>query len=68
MADTVTIIPNQTFKHGKETYEVGKSYEVAESLAFHFAQVGWLGDMQVSGEQQTLEVQGGQIGHASEVK
>lgn len=63
------ITPNQTFKHGKETYEKGKSYEVSEGEAYYFEQCGWVGPKQPpTGEVHNLEVQDTVIGQTSEVK
>lgn len=64
-----TIVPNQTFRHGTETFEAGESYEVADELAYYFKMVGWVGgEPQPTGENTTLEVHDGEHGHESEVK
>lgn len=64
-----TITPNQNFKHGKETYKAGESYEVDDGLAMYFEMVGWVGgEPEVTNESVTLEVHDGEIGHKSEVK
>lgn len=62
------IIPNQPFKHGTETYEEGKPYEVSEGEAYYFQMVGWVGPRTVNPAAVTLEVHDSQLGHASEVK
>lgn len=52
-----TIIPNQSFKHGTQTYEAGESYEVPEAEAYYFTQVGWVGgEPKVTGETHDLEI------------
>jgi hypothetical protein len=65
-----TIIPNQTFKHGRETYQKGESYEVSAEEAYYFKMCGWLEPdaVKVAGENMTLDVHDSQFGHASEVK
>lgn len=61
-----TIIPNQTFKHGGDTYEEGESYEVSEDDAEDFKDAGWVGE-KLAGSDATLDVQDMQIGHSAEV-
>ena len=63
-----TIIPNQLFKHGTETYEAGKSYEVSDEDAHYFEMVGWAGPEAAGGNDHTLDIHDGQLGHKSEVK
>ena len=63
-----TIIPNQDFKHGKETYEEGEFYEVSAEEAYYFKMNGWIGDEAAPSTNATLDVQDGQIGHTAEVK
>jgi len=62
-----TIVPNQSFKHGRETYEEGVEYPVSDEDAHYFAMVGWTGG-QVKAQDQTLEVHDGALGHVAEVK
>jgi len=68
MADTVTITPNQTFKHGRETYKEGKEYDVSAADAAYFEHVGWVGGEQAPAESATLDVHDSYLGHAAEVK
>lgn len=63
-----TIIPNQTFKHGPEIYEEGKSYEVSEGEAYYFQMVGWVGPKTVGSDTITLDVHDSTLGHSAEVK
>jgi len=63
-----TIIPNQNFKHGTETYKEGESYEVSESEAYYFQMAGWVGEKVGSVTTATLEVHDSQLGHQAEVK
>jgi hypothetical protein len=65
-----TIIPNQTFKHGTETYEEGQSYEVSAEEAYYFKMCGWVGERtEPTGEPVTLEVHDSTTSHgAPEVK
>lgn len=65
---TKTIIPNQTFKHGRETYEKGKEYEVPAEEAYYFQSVGWLGPLASEPKEATLEIQDTVMGHKAEVK
>lgn len=67
MPDTVTIIPNQDFKHGTETFKTGESYELPEELAYYFERAGWVGGESRRGEDATLEIQDIQVGHTAEV-
>jgi hypothetical protein len=60
------VVPNQTFKHGAETYEAGESYEVSADDAQYFQQAGWIGERAV-GEGATLDVADIQLGHSAEV-
>jgi hypothetical protein len=62
-----TIIPNQTFKHGAETYEEGESYEVSEGEAYYFQMSGWVGEKPDSATHATLEVHDSTLGHEAEV-
>lgn len=62
------IIPNQNFKHGTETYEKGKPYEVSEGEAYYFEQVGWVGgEPKPTGETHDLEIQDVKVKAGSEV-
>lgn len=63
-----TIVPNQDFKHGRETYKKGEPYEVEDGEAFYFQQCGWVGDGQSSGDAATLDIQDVTSGHKAEVK
>lgn len=63
-----TIIPNQTFKHGTETYEEGKSYEVPEGEAFYFTMVGWVGPRTMGDSNVTIDIHDSTLGHTAEVK
>lgn len=63
-----TIVPNQTFKHGLETYVEGQSYEVSYEDAEYFEDAGWIGE----GGSQTngglhLDIQDVMLGHSAEV-
>lgn len=70
------IIPNQSFKHERETYEKGKEYDVSEDLAHYFTNVGWVGGPESELERTTLtkddvatlKVHNGAVGVRSEVK
>lgn len=62
-----TIIPNQTFKHGRETYEEGQSYEVSEGEAYYFQMVGWVGPRTVNTSTVTLEVNDVKVKAGTEV-
>ena len=62
-----TIIPNQDFKHGKETYEEGQSYEVSAEEAYYFKMSGWVGDEAAPSANATLDVQDQMLGHKAEV-
>lgn len=61
------IIPNQDFKHGRETYLKGQEYDVDSDLAYYFKAVGWVGEPGNTEKEVTLDIQDGQIGHSSEV-
>jgi hypothetical protein len=63
----VTIIPNQTFKHGRETYEKGGSYEVSAEETYYFKMCGWVGEPSPVGVETTLDVQDTIMGQQSEV-
>lgn len=64
-----TIIPNQQFKHGRETYEQGKEYEVSDEDAHYFTMVGWVGGQPTAtSNEQTLDIHNSTLGHKSEVK
>jgi hypothetical protein len=60
------VVPNQTFKHGSETYEAGESYDVSDNDAQYFQQAGWIGE-RTAGEGVTLKVADIQLGHSAEV-
>lgn len=62
------IIPNQNFKHERDQYEAGKSYDVSPELAYYFKMCGWVGDPKPTGENTTLEIHDSHLGHSSEVK
>ena len=62
------IIPNQRFKHDRESYEQGNEYNVSDRLASHFKQAGWVGDHDVQSGDTALNIQDGQLGQAAEVK
>lgn len=61
------IIPNQRFKHDKETYEKDQEYDVSDELAHYFKNVGWTGE-KASGADATLEVHSSAIGHKAKIK
>lgn len=61
------ITPNQNFKHGSESYEKGQSYEVPDEDGEYFTACGWVGEPNETGQEISLDIQDGQIGHSSEV-
>lgn len=64
-----TIIPNQDFKHGREQYKQGESYEVSPEEAYYFKMCGWVGgEPAATGQPTTLEIHDGAHGHESEVR
>jgi len=63
-----TIIPNQSFKHGRETYKQGVEYQVSDEDAHYFQMVGWVGGEAGPEQTHTLDVHDGTLGHTSEVK
>jgi len=63
-----TIIPNQDFKHGTETYQEGQSYDVSEGEAYYFQMVGWVGPKTEGSKTVTLDVHDSTLGHSAEVK
>lgn len=63
-----TIIPNQDFKHGTETYQTGQSYEVSEGEAYYFQMVGWVGVRPTDTATVSLDIHDSTLGHAAEVK
>lgn len=63
-----TIVPNQNFKHGRETYEKGKEYQVKDQDAHYFTMIGWVGKPGETGQEHNLEIQDSALGHTSEVK
>jgi hypothetical protein len=55
----VNIIPNQTFLDGRNRYEEGKVYDVADGLAVYFSRMGWASAPDLDGvepDDQPLEV------------
>lgn len=62
-----TIIPNQRFKHGTETYEEGESYEVSAGDAEYFKDAGWVGEKPETGKELTLDIQDQYLGQFAEV-
>lgn len=62
-----TIVPNQEFKHGRETYEKGKSYEVSDEEAYYFTANGWVGPEPETGKEHTLDIHDVTSGHEAEV-
>lgn len=62
------ITPNQSFKHGRETYEKDTEYEVSDEDAHYFQMVGWVGGEPTTAQDHTLDVHNGTLGHTSEVK
>lgn len=65
-----TIVPNQDFKHERDQYKKGESYDVPNELAFYFKMCGWLvgGPSAPTGKAVTLDVHDVVQGHKSEVK
>lgn len=66
-----TIVPNQTFKHGRETYEAGESYEVSQADAEYFQEAKWIGDSAalalIKSQLQILDIQDVTLGHEARV-
>lgn len=63
----ITIVPNQTFKHGPRTYEEGEAYEVSEEDAEYFEAAGWTGDALPTNGEVNLEIFDVMLGHSAEV-
>lgn len=64
-----SIVPNQTFLHGRDRYEAGKTYEVSSKEAAYFQAQGWVdGGAALDGDQDvTLDIEPSTVGtHAKE--
>lgn len=56
MARTTSITPNQTFLHGADRYEAGKSYDVSKDEADYFKASGWVdGGATLAGDQDVAK-------------